>query len=150
MSNDTLNIAEPVASNEGTENEGKRGAKPKPDFDVTTALQADGTAVPLDDNGKLTAVPSNWSGDYKGLKRKQFANVDLFFDWKHVQIDARIAKLQEQKAQLDEDREAAKTRKPSPKRALKRAAKLRAQLAELEKLLAAEGISIEDDEEIAA
>ena len=49
----------------------KRGAPPKPPYDVTTALDADGNAIPLE-NGRLTAVPTSWVVGNSAIKRAMF------------------------------------------------------------------------------
>ena len=48
-----------------------RGAPKKPPYDVTSARDADGNAIPLED-GRLTAVPLNWVAGMAALKRGHF------------------------------------------------------------------------------
>jgi len=50
---------------------GRKGRPKKPPYDVSTAQDADGNAVPLED-GRLTAIPLNWSASDAALKRAYF------------------------------------------------------------------------------
>lgn len=47
--------------------------KGKPSFPLDTAVDADGNAIALDPNGRLTAVPHNWTPQYARLRVGDFA-----------------------------------------------------------------------------
>ena len=65
-----------VETNEATPS---RGRPKKDDYDVSTALDADGNTVALDDKGRLTAVPESWSTEDGMLKREHFASRKAFW-----------------------------------------------------------------------
>lgn len=117
----------------------KRARKPKgkrPAFDLTTAMHGD-AKIELDDKGRLTAVPTNWSSASAPLKRKNFSGRKVFFEFRAFAVDAQIATLQERKTSFL----AKATGAPdTQKKRIKKALAIKAQLAELEKSLRAEGI----------
>jgi hypothetical protein len=73
----------------------KKERKAKQVFKLADALNADLTAVELE-NGKLTAVPSNFPyGKVKPLGKSDFANGALFFDFQAEMCGFRLTTIQE-------------------------------------------------------
>lgn len=122
---------------------GKRGAPPKVDFDVTTAVDTDGNAVALDDEGKLTGVPANWTHRHEGLKIGHFSDRALFYDFKAFACGLNVAKWEEKAA--DFAAQAEECRNPDPVKAKQR--KLDRMRAMMEKLEAELADEIDDDDE---
>jgi hypothetical protein len=61
-------------------------------FDVKTAVDAGGKAIELNEDGQLTAVPSNWDPKlHKPLKGKQFADDGVLNDYKAQLADLKAA-----------------------------------------------------------
>lgn len=110
----------------------------RPAFDLKTAVGADGKSIPLDDKGRLTGVPTNWTSAMQPLKRKSFAHKKDFFAFRASLIDAQIVELQERKKELLE--KAAGREGGSSKKRIKKALKLKDQLKALQEQLRAEGI----------
>jgi hypothetical protein len=71
----------------------EKPAKPKRGvFDVKTAVDAQGNAIKLTDDGELTAVPANWDPKlHKPLKGKQFADDGVLNDYKAMLADLKAA-----------------------------------------------------------
>ena len=104
---------------------GKRGAPPKADFDVTTALDADGGAVVLDSGGRLTTVPENWDASFKPLtQRAHFATKSTYCLFKALEFDLKAESSRAKAEEWREKSEEADT--PASPEAKKQRAKKRA------------------------
>ena len=66
---------------------GKRGRPAKAAYDVSTALDAEGNAIPLSDDGRLTAVPESWTTSDGMLKREHFVDRKDFWLWKAHRLE---------------------------------------------------------------
>ena len=113
----------------------------KQTFPTETAVDIHGAPIALNDGGKLTAPPQNWDSSWSILVKSNFASVAVFFDWKCVEIDKRIVKLNEKK---EEFREMAKSGGKSQKAKLNKLRKMQAAMEALEAELAAAGVSLDD------
>lgn len=128
-----------VGAKTQTEDKAEGKAK-KPEFDLTTAIDVEGNDIELDDNGRLTAVPSNWTTDFRPIPRKDFATRALHLEWKLFLFDAESAKRMERREDLVELLEEAKNGPSPAKRKLKKAQRLASQLEALKAELEAQGI----------
>ena len=81
---------------------GKRGRPAKAAYDVSTALDADGNAIPLSDDGRLTAVPESWTTADGMLKREHFVDRKDFWLWKSHRLELQAL---EKSAEAEEWRE---------------------------------------------
>ena len=114
----------------------------KPEFDLTTAVDADGNAIELNDDGRLTAVPVNWSTDYRPIQRSSFASKALFLEFRLHLFDAETAKREARREDLVDAIEEAKNGPSPAKRKLKKAQRLAKQLAALKAELEAQGLEL--------
>lgn len=112
----------------------------KPAFALTSATAADGSAIKLDDKGRLTALPANWNPSFKPISGKSFANRADRLLFKAILVDAVVTRLQEKAARLRERAANPGKAAVSNERKAKKLEKLRSQIAELEAALAADGI----------
>lgn len=115
----------------------------KPVFDFSTAINDDGSAIALDDNGKLTAVPVNWEPKFKSFIRKDFSDPGFIHEWKSYLVDKQIENLQKKKLELAKDATAARQVTSPGKKALRKREKLMTRLTELEEQLKSEGIDFD-------
>ncbi len=119
----------------------ERVRKPKWDF-ANEARCSTGAKITIDEDGKMTDVPVNWDNAYALLSTKDFTTKVVFYQWKQATIDARMQILQDKRDLLDERIEEA-IRGPDPvKSKQKKLARLKKQLAELEKQLQDDGIAV--------
>lgn len=109
----------------------------RPEFDLTVAVGADGAPVSLSDEGRLMGVPANWNNEYRPLKRTSFDSKELFFDYRIAQVDAQIARLNDRKEELADQRTG---NVDTTKKNIKRRARILRQLAELDGVLASQGV----------
>jgi hypothetical protein len=117
--------------------ERKASRQKRPEFNLASAVDSNGAAIPLDEEGRLTAPPANWNKEFRPLKRGAFASREAFFQFKIGFVDRTIARLQETRQELA-DRAAGKQADPAKVKA-KRRAKLMKELAELEASMRSEG-----------
>lgn len=140
----TMKIAEaPVEATESIAEAPKRKKKSKrKSFAFATAVAGD-KSIPLDENGRLTLVPTNWESNFAPLKRSHFSEPALYHEWRASILEGRIQRLQ---SEIDTERKTAEELRsggtPTASKIAK-AKKLQRQLAELEKLLAEQGISLD-------
>jgi len=128
----------------------KGGATKKAIFDVKTAVDTDGNAVKLTDDGRLTAVPANWTNDSRPLTRADFNSRSTFLKFRAEAVmgsqiaacKTRLAMLEERKADMILKADEAVSGGDPVARKKRRAEKLRKQLAELEEQLKADGIEL--------
>lgn len=73
----------------------KKEKKVRPDFDLETAVNAKGAEIALDENGKLTDVPANWTPEFRPLKKDVFAGEHLFLRFRADRLESRIQKAME-------------------------------------------------------
>lgn len=99
---------------------------------------------PLDGEGRLTQIPVTFDGSaHLSPKKTEFAEEHHFLDFKANEAEMRAAELVETAAKLR--RQANDLRQygdPAQRAKVKRATRLREQLAELEAALKAEGIEL--------
>jgi len=122
----------------------------KLDFPLDQATAEGGVAIELvgDDDAKvLSAVPFNWTPDHENLGRKAFATRSLYLKFQARKVDLQIVKLGARKADLLAKAEEAEKGVDPTQKKLRRAERLRAQLATLEAELEAEGIVVDEDED---
>jgi hypothetical protein len=131
--------AETAPAGEAPKTEKPKG---KPIFDITTAKNAEGVAVPLDENGRLSGVPVNWSPDYAGLKRSQFGSQAVYLEFRAHQLGFSIVRLTDQKADLLQKAEEARKGVDPTTKKLRKLEKLQKMAAELEAQLKADGIEV--------
>lgn len=116
--------------------------KGKPDFDIANGKNAEGVPVKLDENGRLSAVPINWTPDYAGLKRAQFASQAVYLEYKAHVLGFNIVRLTDLQADLlVKAEEARKGVDPTTKK-LRKLEKLQKMAAELEAQLKADGVEV--------
>jgi len=132
----------PVATEEKTEAKPKRAYTKKPNFDFKTAVDNNGNQITLDSNGRLTALPNNWDKGYQALRRLDFGNKALFYEWQARMCDARIVDLQAKKEEYLKDAEIERKGGDPNVKKMKKAAKMRKQLAALEEELKRLGIEV--------
>lgn len=140
----------------GSDNDGETTEKVKRTaFDLTTALDADGASIPLNEDGQLTAVPANWdSAEHKGLKRSNFADDAPWLEYAIARQNERVERTRENLARAEQKvtdltAELEELRKFGTAEQRKRAAKMRKMRDEYEALMAemeAEGLgdAVED------
>ena len=111
----------------------------KPVFDHASATDAEGNSIPLDDKGRMTTPPANWTSDYANLKRSNFTDAATYTDYKVVKLDAQMASLAERRQALVE--KAAEQRSgPDPiAKKQKKLTKLQSEIEKLQAELAAAG-----------
>lgn len=102
--------------------------KKRPEFDLSTAKDAAGNTIPLNEKGCLTAIPANWSRDFQPLGRQHFANKILYLNFKlesaKHNAERAAARVTEIQAEIDGE-----------KNGVTPEAKKRTRLAKLEKEL---------------
>lgn len=98
----------------------------------------------LDGNGRLTSMPVPFDPKlHKAPKRADFAGEHVFLNFRADVLDSRAKSIAAKATQLrNEAIEVQKTGDPSKRGLVKRAAKLKEQLAKLEEQLKLEGIDI--------
>lgn len=120
-----------------------KAPKGKPAFDITTAVNAEGTAIALDDNGRMTGVPANFDPKvHAGLPRTVFTDRATFLEHRARLLDIRIGVIQKQR---DDTLVAAKEAREGvdpTKVKLRKLEKLQKMAAELEAQLKADGIEV--------
>ena len=119
--------------------------KGKPEFDITTALDAEGNKLALNDDGRLTAVPQNWTWDYAHLGRAAFVDRSTYVLFQARKVELQIQAQQLKLEGLIKYAEEVKTGGDPTAKKVKRAERLKAQLAALEAELEAEGITLDDE-----
>lgn len=77
--------------------------KERSQFDLETAVDAKGNEIALDDNGRLTGVPANWTSEFKPLKKDAFAGEHLFIHFRADRLTARATKALEHAERMRED-----------------------------------------------
>jgi hypothetical protein len=136
----------PAAQTEAPPAKRTPGKPPRAVFNVADAVDAEGNKVPLDDKGRLTAVPANYDPlKFKPLASDAFASADLFFDYraliqrsKSVVAAAAAVKLEEKASLFRRFGDSAKRAKVA------RMVKAREEFATLQAQLIAEGVDMED------
>ena len=123
-------------------NEEKRVRVKRPKFDITTARDASGNTIALNEDGQMTGIPVNWSPDYRPLKRNNFGTRETYVEYRLSLFDRAIQRLQDRKAEWTERLEETRGGGDPTKKAVRKAERLKRQLAELEAQLAAEGITL--------
>jgi hypothetical protein len=127
-----------------TEAKAKKERKPRtkrPAFDLSKA-KAGKAGIKLDDNGRLTAVPTNFEPSYAPLRRSAFTDKATYYEFKATLVDGKIEKLEESKVEwLEKAEECRKGIDPLEKKKRK-LTRMKKQMAELEKQLEAEGIEV--------
>jgi len=116
--------------------------KGKPVFDIAKARNADGAAIALDENGRLSAVPINWTPDYAGLKRSQFGSQAVYLEHKAHVLGFTITRLTDAQADLLVKAEEARKGVDPTTQKLRKLEKLQKMAAELEAQLKADGIEV--------
>lgn len=126
-----------------TDKKAKKERKQKPAFNPKKAVDAKKLAIALDEDGRLTGIPTNWSSRFAGLKRSSFAEPAMFFEWKASLV---LASIEDAKARakdlLTKAKEARDGLTPTEKAVRKRASLMK-QLEKLDEVIAAEGIEVE-------
>ena len=80
--------------------EPKKGPKPKEVFNIATALDADGVAIPVEEK-RLTGLPANYPhGKVKPLGRSDFSTSALFLDFQCASLEHRIGGMSKKLAGL--------------------------------------------------
>lgn len=118
----------------------KEGKSRKPEFDLATALANDGGSIALDDNGRLTMVPTNWTSDYRGLGRSAFTSRSVQLQFKLHLFDTATAARDARREELVGKIEEAAVGVSPEKKKLKKAQRLMKQLEQLKAELAAQGV----------
>jgi len=130
---------------------GDKGETPAPEkpkstklvFDIATAKNAEGEAIPLDENGRLTAVPMNWNPkDFQGLKRSQFGSQAVYLEFRAHVLTFSITRLTDARQDLLEKAEEARKGVDPTTKKLRKLEKLQKAAAELEAQLKADGIEV--------
>lgn len=102
--------------------------KKRPEFDLSTARDAAGNTIPLNEKGCLTAVPANWNRDYQPLARASFASKLLYLDYKLDQAKIAVARASQRVTEIQ-------TEIDGEKNGVTPEAKKRTRLAKLEREL---------------
>ena len=131
-----------TATAEKTEKKEKRERKPRPQFDLSNALGENKKKISLDDKGRLSGAPVNWKPQFSPLKRSHFDSRAMFLDWKALVVGQQIVKLQGRQQEFEEEAELERKGGDPTVKKMKRAVRLRKQLAMLEAQLKEEGIDI--------
>lgn len=92
MAQNTKKIVPSAKPTKTTNPKEKKEKKVRKDFDLETAVNARGAEIALDENGKLTDVPANWTSDFKPLKKDAFAGEHLFIRFRADRLELRIQK----------------------------------------------------------
>lgn len=137
MSTTTTKGKNDSADTKGT-TKAKKERKPRPEFDLTTAVDVDGKAIALDDKGRLTGIPANWNPRFAKLKRTQFTR-EAYFGWLISLEDLKIKVIQERKQEYADKRDG-KVDEVAKKS--KKAARMASQLAALSEELKAAGVDV--------
>lgn len=127
---------------EGKGEKGEAPKKGKPIFDISTAKTAEGKSIALDENGRLTGSPANWTPDYAGLKRSQFDSQATYLEYRAHVVGFSITRLTDQRTDLLEKAEEARKGVDPTTKKLRKLEKLQKMAAELEAQLKADGIEI--------
>jgi hypothetical protein len=114
----------------------------KPQFDIAKALGADGTAVKLDENKRLTVAPSNWEAKFAPLGRQNFASKSVYLEWKLVEFDKQTDERAKRREEMVTAIKEAKEGVSPTKKKLKKLAKLQKQLAALQAEMEEQGVEI--------
>lgn len=116
-----------------------RGASTKPNFDLASAVNGE-KPIELDDKGRLTGIPTNFDSSFNALTASQFSNKEIYYRFQASRVDEKIETLNKRKTELLERAEDEKSGADPVKVKVRKAEKMRKQLAELEKQLEEEGI----------
>ena len=116
----------------------------KPVFDLSSAVSADGSVITLDDKGRLTSVPTNWSKEARTLQRTNFADKGHFYEWKIVLEEVKIARINERIAELRDSADEARKGPDPTRKAVKKLARMAKHAAELRAQLEAEGVDLSE------
>jgi hypothetical protein len=114
----------------------------RPMMDLASAIDASGNAIPLDEKGRLTAVPTNWSADYRRFPRTVFADKGMFFEWRILLEGQRIERAQARIEELRELATEARSGADPTKVALRKLQRLAGVAAKLRAQLEAEGVDL--------
>lgn len=122
----------------------KKGAKKKPEFDINSALDANGNPIALDEDGRLTAIPHNWDLSFAQIGSRSFTNSDagLIFEHKAFAVNLQIQKKEAQRDSLLQEAKEARTPLSESELKLRKLQKMQEKMAALEKELAAQGITV--------
>jgi len=141
------------AKPEATEVE-KKEKPAKTEFPFADATDEKGAAIALETIGEddearevLTAVPFNWTPDHENLGRKDFKDRATFLRFQARKVDLSIDKMKLRKDDLLAKAEEAEKGVDPTQKKIRRAERLKAQLAALEAELEAEGIELDEDED---
>ena len=116
----------------------------KPVFDLSSAVSADGSVITLDDKGRLTSVPTNWSKEARTLQRTNFADKGHFYEWKIVLEEVKIARINERIAEFRDSADEARKGPDPTRKAVKKLARMAKHAAELRAQLEAEGVDLSE------
>lgn len=120
----------------------RKERQPKPAMPEELAVDADGNSI-VDDDGRYTGIPVNWTSKFQRLTKKSFADEATFIEFQAHQMTQRIEDMTERRDELLAEAELSrKLGNSEVRKSAKRAERLRRQLAKLEEELAAEGIEI--------
>lgn len=116
----------------------------KPVFDVSTAVKGNKSCV--DENGLLTSMPDNYVyGDFKGLKKEQFANKTVnieyragIFQWRGERMIKKAGSMRADAGRL------AKFGDEKTAKKAKKVSRIREEYAKLMAELKADGVEIDD------
>ena len=133
------NATQTVGTETQTDSEKKAGRPSKPEFDIATAQDAQGNPIPRNDEGKLQAVPMNWSSSFSSLKRGDFATKVLFLEFRVRMEDLKIEACNARKQELVELIKEETTPLTPEQKAAKDIARMEKKIAELRAIVAAAG-----------
>lgn len=125
-------------SDENSSGTTRRQRRSRPRFELESALDASGNAIPLDEDGRLTGVPANWEAPAAKLKRNQFSTRELYYDYLLMLNDRQIRSLNERRQELIDAREGN----------VDETAKARKQIERLRKKLALLEAQVDSDDDV--
>lgn len=125
---------------------GKKEKKERPVFKIAEAVDDKGKSV-VNDDGALTAMPHNYVvGQFKPLKKEDFADKGVAMAYRAAVMQHRGEKFLKVAADLRTGAaNFAKFGDDKAAKKVKKLAKMREQYAALQKELAEEGVTIEDE-----
>lgn len=127
-----------------TTKKNKRTRAKRKAFPVENALDANGQSIALDDKNRLTAVPMNWTKDYRRFSRSNFASTDLFFEWLESLEAAKIARIQERIEEIREEATEAREGPDPTKKAIRKLQRMAKVAEALKAQLQAEGVDLSE------
>jgi hypothetical protein len=91
--------------NESEVSTGRKERNRKPSFDLNTAVDNEGNLIALNEDGQLTGMPANWTPDKSNLKRGEFAENSMFYQFRINAVIAGISKMQDKVKELEDKRD---------------------------------------------